>query len=110
VPTATADPLDEPPGISAASSGLTGVPNQGLVPSGSTASSCRLTLPTIRASAALAPARHAASRSAGFAMRSSAREPPVVGVPAMSMMSLTARRGPLPVGSSRVMNVLISRR
>ena len=52
---------DEP-----ASSGLTGLPNQGLVPSGSIASSCRLVLPTSRASAARAPARQAASSVAGL--------------------------------------------
>ena len=34
VATATADPLEEPPGMSPGSSGLTGVPNHGLVPSG----------------------------------------------------------------------------
>src|SRR2546421_13019521 len=50
VATATADPLDDPPGIRVGSSGLTGVPNQGFVPIGSMASSCRLVLPTIRAS------------------------------------------------------------
>src|SRR5439155_24948147 len=39
VATATADPLEEPPGMSAGSNGFTGVPNQGLVPNGSMASS-----------------------------------------------------------------------
>ena len=32
VATATADPLDEPPGTRAGSSGLAGVPNAGLIP------------------------------------------------------------------------------
>src|SRR3954454_2203328 len=95
--------------MSAGSTGLAGVPNHGLVPSGSTASSCRLALPTRRAPAARAPARHAASRGAGTAVRSSAREPPVVGTPSTSMMSFTATRGPLPELSRRVMNVLIRR-
>src|SRR3954469_6966579 len=44
--TATAEPLLDPPGISAASSGLIGLPNHGLVPIGIVASSCRFDLPT----------------------------------------------------------------
>src|SRR5205807_8791584 len=103
--TATADPLEEPPGISAGSSGLTGVPYQGFVPSGSTASSCRLVFPTRRAPALRAPARHAASRSAGCALRSSAFDPAVVGTPSTSMMSLTARRTPEPCDCILVMKV-----
>src|SRR5205823_14757474 len=59
--TATADPLDDPPGMRSGSRGLTGVPNHGFVPSGNMASSCRLALPTRRAPAARAPDRHAAS-------------------------------------------------
>ena len=106
VATATAEPLEDPPGIRLASSGLTGVPNQGLVPMGSIASSCRLVLPTIRAPAARAPDRQAASRGAGFATCSTAREPAVVGIPSTSMRSLTASRVPLPlVVSSFVMKV-----
>src|SRR5436305_7114861 len=105
--TAAAEPLDDPPGIKAGSSGLAGVPNHGLVPSGSMASSCRFVLPTIRAPAARAPARHAASAAAGAAVRSTAGDPAVVGTPATSMMSLTASRGPVPVVSSVVMNMLM---
>ena len=108
VATAAAEPLDDPPGMRAGSSGLTGVPNQGLVPSGSIASSCRFVLPTIRAPAARAPARQAASAVAGAALRSTARDPAVVGTPATSMMSLTASRGPAPAVSSLVMNVPIA--
>ena len=105
--TATAEPLEDPPGIRAGSSGLTGVPNHRLVPSGSIASSCRFVLPTIRAPAARAPARHAASAVAGAAPRPTARDPAVVGTPATSMRSLTASRGPAPAVSIRVMNVLM---
>src|SRR3954471_19994778 len=108
--TATADPLLDPPGIRAGSSGFTGLPNHGLVPIGIVASSCRLVLPTMRAPAALAPARHGASAAAGRALRSKAGEPPVVGTPSMSMMSLTASRGPSPVVSNFVMKVLMQLR
>src|SRR5690242_17269698 len=107
VATAVAEPLDDPPGMRAGSSGLTGVPNHWLVPSGSIASSCRFVLPTIRAPAARAPARHAASAVAGAALCSTARDPAVVGTPATSMMSLTASRGPGPDVSILVMNVLM---
>src|SRR5438270_7590109 len=66
--TATADPLEEPPGTSRGSSGLTGVPYHGLIPDTPKASSCRLVLPTITAapafSAARMPARQAASDTA----------------------------------------------
>ena len=58
--TATAEPLDEPPGIKSASSGFTGVPNHGFTPSAPKASSTRLVFPTIRASAA-----HAAGEAEG---------------------------------------------
>ena len=109
VATATAEPLDDPPGIRPASSGLEGVPNHGLVPIGSIASSCRLVLPTIRAPADRAPARQAASRSAGRAVRSTARDPAVVGTSLTSMRSLTASRGPVPLpGSSLVIKVDIA--
>ena len=47
VATATADPLEEPPGTSEASSGFTGVPNQGLIPVTPSASSCRFVRPAI---------------------------------------------------------------
>lgn len=107
--TATADPLEDPPGMSARSSGLAGVPNQGFVPIGSMASSWRFVLPTRRASAARAPARQDASRSAATAVRSTARQPAVVGAPATSMMSFTATRGPSPTASRGVMKVLMRR-
>ncbi len=103
--TATAEPLDDPPGMRSASSGLRGVPNQRLIPLGSIASSWRFALPTSRAPAARHPDRHAASRAAGDARRSTALDPAVVGVPATSMMSLTATRGPSPPSSRRVMKV-----
>jgi hypothetical protein len=105
VATATADPLEEPPGMRSASSGLTGVPNQGFVPIGSIASSCMFALPTRRAPAAREPARHEASRNAGSARSATARQPAVVTTPSTSMMSLTATRIPLPLASSFVMNV-----
>src|SRR5256885_3769471 len=98
--TATADPLDEPPGISSGSSGFTGVPYQGLEPIGSMASSWRLALPTIRVPAARAPARQAASAVAGDAVSARAFDPHVVGTPSTSMMSFTASRAPDPAASS----------
>ena len=70
--TATADPLEDPPGSSAGSSGLTGVPDHGLIPDPPKASSCRLALPTTTAPAARAPARHAACRAAGPATAATA--------------------------------------
>jgi len=85
------------------------VPNHGLVPSGNIASSCRLVFPTIRASAARAPARQAASATAGVAVLATARHPAGVGTPATSMRSLTASRGPAPVASRVVMNVVMVR-
>src|SRR5580693_1908372 len=103
--TATADPLDDPPGSRAGSSGLTGVPNHWLTPEAPNASSCRLALPTMAAPDARAPAMQAASRAAGAAVSASALQPAVVGTPAMSMTSFTAIRGPLPGQSSRLINV-----
>src|SRR5579864_8203040 len=105
VATATADPLDDPPGMSALSSGFAGVPNHGLTPNGRTASSWRLLLPMRRAPAARNPARHAASSAAGLATRSTAREPAVVGMPSTSSRSFTATRGPVPEPSSIVIHV-----
>ena len=96
--TATAEPLEEPPGISAGSSGLVGVPYHSLTPEAPAASSSRFVLPTIRASpastAARRPARQAASAAAGGAARATPRQPAVVGSPAMSIRSLTATRVP----------------
>ena len=104
--TATADPLDEPPGTRPGSTGFTGVPYHGLIPVTPRASSCRLVRPTMRAPAARAPARQAASRWAGTARSATARQPAVVGSPSMSMRSLTAKRVPFPAVSKRVMNVV----
>src|ERR1700683_4571382 len=101
--TATADPLDDPPGSSAGSSGLTGVPDRGLTPEAPNASSAMLALPTMAASAARAPAMHAASRAAGSAIAATALQPAGVGTPAASVTSFTPGRGPLPGWSSRVM-------
>src|ERR1035441_4197074 len=49
VATATAEPLDEPPGTRPASSGFTGVPDHGFVPAAAEHSLVRLVLPTILA-------------------------------------------------------------
>ena len=106
--TAVAEPLEDPPGMSPGSSGFTGVPNHGLEPIGSMASSWRFVLPTNRAPAARRPARQAASAEAASAVRSTARHPAVVGTPSMSMRSFTATRGPSPEVSSFVMNVVMS--
>ena len=57
--TATAEPLDEPPGSRRGSSGFTGVPDQAFVPAADQHSSDRLVLPTI-----LAPDRRAAATTA----------------------------------------------
>jgi len=46
--TATADPLDDPPGMRAGQRGLTGVPQRGLTPVTPNANSCMFALPTIR--------------------------------------------------------------
>ena len=106
VATATAEPLDDPPGTRDGSSGLTGVPYQGLMPLMPKASSCRLVRPTIRASprcsAARRPARQTASAAAGSASRATARQPAVVGSPAMSSRSLTATRSPVPPSRRKV--------
>src|SRR5207302_40678 len=104
--TATADPLDEPPGTSAGSKGFTGVPYQALTPVAPKASSWRLAFPTMRASAARAPAMQRASFSAGAAASATARQPAVVGTPSTSMRSLTASLGPRPDESNWAMNVL----
>ena len=115
-PTATAEPLEEPPGTNAGSSGFTGVPNHGLIPVTPKASSCRLVLPTTvrapEASAARVPAKQAASLAAGAAWAAMTFEPLVVGTPSMSMRSLIASRraaGCDAGGSNRVMKVAIAR-
>src|SRR5580693_6866205 len=105
VATATADPLEDPPGASEASSGFTGVPNQGLIPVTPSASSCRLVRPTTCPPAARSPARQAASLIAGTAASASTRDPAVVGTPAISIRSFTATRWPDPVTGNDVMKV-----
>ena len=100
VATATAEPLDEPPGTRRGSSGLGGVPDQRFVPTADQHSSDRLVLPTIRAPDRRAAATTAASRAAGRARSAITGQPTVVGTPATSMQSLTASRGPGPAASS----------
>jgi hypothetical protein len=91
-----------------ACSSCAGVPKDSFTPLALYASSSRLALPTIRAPAARAPARHGAPRSAAAAVAASARLPAVVGTPATSIRSLTASRAPLPDPGTRVMKVAIS--
>ena len=102
VATATAEPLDEPPGSRPGSSGFGGVPSQEFTPLADQHSSVRLVLPTIRAPVRRAAATTGASRSAGPACSAIAWQPAVVGRPSMSMQSLTASRGPPPGASSRI--------
>ena len=94
VATATADPLDDPPGSRLGSRGLTGVPAQWLIPLADQHSSVRPALPTIRAPPSRADATTAASVSARSAISATTGHPAVVGSPATSMQSLTASRGP----------------
>lgn len=109
VATATAEPLEEPPGTRAGLRGLTGVPKNSLIPEPPYASSTRFALPTNRAPAVLAPAMQAASETAILASSATARHPAVVGTPDTSMRSLTASKGPLPgPGSIGVMKIDIA--
>src|SRR6266567_6225721 len=103
--TATAEPLDDPPGSRPGSSGLAGVPDHGFTPLADQHSSVRLVLPTIRAPARRAAATTGASRSAGPACSAIAWQPAVVGRPSTSMQSLTASRGPSPGASRRTIQV-----
>jgi len=103
--TATAEPLDEPPGTRRASSGLVGIPDQAFVPSADQHSSVKLVLPTIWAPDRRAAATTAASWPAGRARSAITGQPTVVGRPATSMQSLTASRTPGPAGSSRTIQV-----
>src|ERR1039457_4284631 len=103
--TATAEPLDEPPGTRPASSGFTGVPDHGFVPAADQHSSVRLVLPTILAPDRPAAATPAAACAAGLACSGVARQPAVVGRPSTSMQSLPASRGPSPGASSRTIQV-----
>ncbi len=99
--TATAEPLDDPPGTRRGSAGFTGVPDQGFTPLADQHSSVRLVLPAIRAPARLVVATTAASLAAGLACSATTWQPAVVGRPSMSMQSLTASRGPSPGASRR---------
>ena len=108
--TATAEPLDDPPGIRRGSAGFTGVPDHGLIPLADQHSSARLVLPTIRAPARRAAATTAASLAAGLACSAISWQPTVVGRPSTSMQSLTASRGPSPGASSRTIQVASSMR
>ena len=103
--TATAEPLDDPPGSRRGSAGFTGVPDQGFTPLADQHSSVRLVLPTIRAPARRAAATTGASRSAGTACSAITWQPTVVGRPSTSMQSLTASRGPSPGASRRTIQV-----
>ena len=107
--TATADPLDEPPGIRSGSSGFCGVPVHGFTPSADRQSSVRFVFPTILAPAARAAATTGASRSAGFARSAITGQAAVVGTSSTSMASFTARRGPPPRDSMRSNQVVMHR-
>src|ERR1700724_1621169 len=95
--TATAEPLDEPPGIILLLllKGLLGVPKKSLIPEGATANSLRFVFPTICTFRRRAIARHCASREAARLVLATYSEPAVVTTPFMSMRSLTARRNRL---------------
>src|SRR5690606_41269611 len=75
VATATAEPLDEPPGTRDGSSGFTGVPAHGFTPSAATHSSLRLVFPTMLAPWARADATTGASAAAGPPRYAAARHP-----------------------------------
>ena len=96
VATATADPLDDPPGSRLGSRGLTGVPAQWLTPLADQHSSVRPVLPTTCAPPSRADVTTAASATAGSAISATTGQPAVVGSPATSMQSFPASRGPAP--------------
>ena len=104
---ATALPLELPPGMQAGSNGFTGVPKAAFTPVPPQASSCRFVLPTMAASAARIAARQAASLVAGCAAAAIAAQAAVVGVPTTSIRSLMATVGPVPGASMRRIQVLI---
>src|SRR5690606_28175552 len=89
--TATADPEEEPPGITGSprTPGGTGVPKWGLTPSPEKANSLMFVLPTQTIPAA-ASARTTAESCAAGGTSDLVREPAVVTVPATSKTSLTA--------------------
>src|ERR1700761_117255 len=103
--TATAEPLDEPPGSRSGASGFTGVPDHEFTPLADQHSSVTLVLPTIRAPARRAAATTGASATAGLACSATTWHPAVVGRPSTSMQSLTASRGPSPGTSRRTIQV-----
>src|SRR6516162_1840179 len=97
VATATAEPHDEPPGISLLFllKGLPGVPKKSLIPEGATANSLRFVFPTISTFLSRDIFKHAASLVAGGLVSATYWEPAVVTTPLMSMRSLTAKRNRL---------------
>src|ERR1700761_4187118 len=103
--TATAEPLDDPPGSRPGSSGFTGVPDHAFTPLADQHSSVTLVLPTIRAPARRAAATTGPSATAGLACSATTWHPAVVGRPSTSMQSLTASRGPSPGTSRRTIQV-----
>jgi hypothetical protein len=108
VATATADPLEEPPGSRRGSTGFTGVPAHEFTPLADQHSSVSAVLPTILAPESRAVATTAASFAAGSAISATTGHPAVVGTPATSMQSFTASRGPAPSGAIRTIHVPMS--
>src|ERR1700730_4386352 len=110
VSTATAEPLDEPPGINLClpSKRFLGVPKYSFLPETVTANSVRFVLPTICTFRSRASSRHFASCKAGGLVLATYSEPAVVTTPFMSMRSLTARRNCLLFsgGGQQKMNAL----
>ena len=98
VATATADPLEDPPGRRRGSLGFTGVPAQWFTPFADQHSSVSPVLPTIRAPASRADATTAASLTAGSAISATTGQPAVVGTPATSMQSFTRQPGARAIG------------
>ena len=92
--TATAEPLEEPPGINLRlpTKRFLGVPKYSFIPEPPNPNSVRLVLPTIQISPLRAPSRHSASARAGTPRRARCLDPAVVTTPLTSIRSLTARR------------------
>ena len=106
--TATAEPLDEPPGTRSGSNGLGGVPNHGFSPVAR--STARAGWPCRRcARPRHAPARQAASAGRGLASSATARHPRW-SAPRRRRWRPSRRRTrtPVPGASSRVMKTLIA--
>ena len=89
--TATAEPLDEPPLMRPGAAGLSQAPYGVRVPASPVANWSRFVLPTTVAPAAVRRSTTGALRSRSVAK---AGQPAVVGRPATSMLSFTARRRP----------------